>query len=187
MGSVRDYDDVVEVVFVRDGGEAVDLLLGIGGARLGDDAAEGNSIGEEVVATDAALGVAGVFVGASAEGDDERSDLFAVELDGAVETGVEDWGWAAGVLGCAEDGDGVGGLGVIVTGDGGDLLAEPDAPDDCAEEQEDEELTEECASYAATVQVGGRGVHGFETGKGETNNNKIRGSFTAFRMTIDFG
>ena len=66
MSCVGDYDDVVEVVFARDGGETVDLLLGIDGAGFGDDAAEGNSIGEEVVAADASLGVAGVFVTAAA-------------------------------------------------------------------------------------------------------------------------
>ena len=128
MGAVGDDDDVVEIVFAGDGGEAVDLLLGVDGAGLGDDAAEGDAVGEEVVAADAAFGVAGVLVAASAEGDDERGDLFAVEFDGVVEAGVEDGGGVAGVLGCSEDGDGVGGLGVVLAGDGGDLLIDPDAP-----------------------------------------------------------
>ena len=70
MGAIGDDDDVVEIVFVRDGGEAVDLLLGVDGAGLRDDAAEGDSIRKEVVAADAALGVAGVFVAAAAKGDD---------------------------------------------------------------------------------------------------------------------
>lgn len=70
VGGVGDDDDVVEVVFVGNGGEAVDLLLGIDRASLGDDAAKGNSIRKEVVSADAAFGVAGVFVGAAAEGDD---------------------------------------------------------------------------------------------------------------------
>ena len=48
----------------------MDLLLGVSGAGFGDDAAEGNSIGEEVVAADAAFRIAGVFVAAAAEGDD---------------------------------------------------------------------------------------------------------------------
>ena len=125
MGAVGDDDDVVEVVLAGDGGEAVDLLLGVDGAGLGDDVAEGDAVGEEVVAADAAFGVAGVFVAAAAEGDDERGDLLAVEFDGVVEAGVEDGRGMAGVLGCAEDGDGVGGLGVVLAGDGGDLADRP--------------------------------------------------------------
>ena len=62
-----------------DGGETVDLLLGVDGAGLGDDAAIGDAVGEEVVAADAAFGVAGVFVAAAAEGDDEGRDVLAVE------------------------------------------------------------------------------------------------------------
>ena len=121
VGAVGDDDDVVEIVFVGDGGEAVDLLLGVDGAGFGDDVAEGDAVGEEVVAAYAAFGVAGVFVAAAAEGDDERGDLFAVEFDGVVEAGVEDGRGVAGVLGCSEDGDGVGGLGVVLAGDGVDL------------------------------------------------------------------
>ncbi len=90
VGRIRDDDDVTEIVFARDGGEAVHLLPGIDGAGLGDDAAEGNSVGEEIVPADAALGVAGVLVGAAAEGDDEGGDLFAVEFDGMIEAGVKD-------------------------------------------------------------------------------------------------
>ena len=70
MSCVGDDDDVVEIVFAGDGGEAVDLLFGVGGAGFGDDAAEGNPIGEKVVAADAAFRIAGVFVAAAAEGDD---------------------------------------------------------------------------------------------------------------------
>ena len=125
MGAVGDDDDVVEVVFVGDLGEAVDLLLGVDGAGLGDDVAEGNAVGEEVVAADAALGLAGVLVAAAAEGDDDGSDLLAVEIDGVVEAGVEDGRGAAVVLGCTEDGDGVGGLGVVLVGDGVDLAGRP--------------------------------------------------------------
>jgi len=58
MGAVRDDDDMVEIVFVSDGSEAMDLLLGIDGTGFGDDVAEGYAIGEKVVAADAALGVA---------------------------------------------------------------------------------------------------------------------------------
>ena len=96
----------------------MDLLLGVDGVGFGDDVAEGDAVGEEVVAADAALGVAGVFVAASAQGDDEGSDLLAIEVEGVVEAGVEDGRWMAGVLCRAEDGDGVGGLGIVLIGDG---------------------------------------------------------------------
>jgi hypothetical protein len=72
MGCVGDDDDVMEIIFASDGGEAVDLLLGVDGAGLGDDAAEGDSICEEIVAANASFGVAGVLVAAAAEGDDQR-------------------------------------------------------------------------------------------------------------------
>ena len=160
MGCVGDDDDVMEIVFVGDGGEAVDLLLGVDGAGLGDDAAEGDSVGEEVVAADAAFGVAGVFVAAAAEGDDERGDLFAVEVDGVVEAGVKDGRGVAGVLGCTEDGDGVGGLGVVFAGDGGDLLVDPDAPRSGDQEDDPEQpAEEETAGGASAPQIGGRGDH----------------------------
>jgi len=42
--------------------------------------------------------------------------VFAVEFDGVVEAGVKT-GDGAGVLGRAEDGDGIGGLGVVFGGD----------------------------------------------------------------------
>ena len=138
MGAVGDDDDVVEVVLLGDGGEAVDLLLGVDGAGLGDDVAEGDAVGEEVVAADAALGVAGVLVAAAAEGDDERRDLLAVELDGVVEAGVKDGRGVAGVLGCSEDGDGVGGLGVVLGGQSVDLGVDPDAPDGHDQKQQRE-------------------------------------------------
>src|ERR1700737_4440540 len=160
MGCVGDYDDVVEIVFTRDGGEAVDLLLGVDGAGFGDDAAEGDSIGEEVVAADASLGVAGVFVAAAAEGDDQGSDVLAVEFDGVIEAGVKDGGWAAGVFGRAEDGDGVGGLGVVFAGDGGYLLIDPEAPCRGGEEDQREQPTEEgTACGASASQIGGGGDH----------------------------
>ena len=89
MGRIGDDDDVMEIVLVGDGSQAVDLLLGVDGAGLGDDAAEGDSVREEIIAAYTALSVAGVLVGAAAEGDDERSDLFAVEVDGMIEAGVK--------------------------------------------------------------------------------------------------
>jgi len=146
MSAIGDDDDLVEVVLVGDGGEAVDLLLSVDGASFGDDAAEGDAVGEEVVAANTAFGVAGVFVAATTEGDDERGDLLAVEIDGVVEAGVEDRRGMAGVLSCTEDGDGVGGLGVVLARDGGDLLIDPDAPCSGGEEDEHEQLAEEDAS-----------------------------------------
>ena len=114
MGAVGDDDDVVKVVLAgrwrRVGGPAARWSMERVSAMM---LPKGDAVGEEVVAADAAFGVAGVFVAAAAECDDEWGDLFAIELDGVVEAGVKDGGWMAGVLGCTEDGDGVGRLGVV--------------------------------------------------------------------------
>jgi len=165
VSGVGDDDDVTEIVFVGNGCEAVDLLLGIGGAGFGDDAAEGNSIREEIVAAYATFCVARVFVGAAAEGDDEGGDMFSVEIDGVVEAGVEDGGGVAGVLGCTEDGDGVGGLSVVLTGYSGDLLIDPDTP--CGGDQQDnseQPAEEETAASALASQIGGGGDHIWKRG-----------------------
>jgi len=160
MSAVRDDDDVVEIIFVGDGGEPVDLLLGVDGAGLGDDAAEGNSVGEEVVAADAAFCIAGVFVAAATEGNDEWGDLFAVEFDGVVEASVKNGRRVAGVFGCTEDGDGIGGLGVVLARYGGDLLIDPDAPGGGDQKDYGEQpAEEEPAGGASTSQIGGRGDH----------------------------
>ena len=178
MGAVGDDDDVVEIVFAGDGGEAMDLLLGVNGAGFGDDVGEGNAVGEEVVAAYAAFGVAGVFVGAAAEGDDERGDLFAVEFDGVVEAGVEDGRGMAGVLGCAEDGDGVGWLGVVLAGDGVDLLVDPDAPDGGDKKEKREEATEEeTAGGASATQIGLTGDHVFPRERAKTQGYATRFNF----------
>ena len=123
--AVGDDDDVVEVVGVGDGGEAVDLLLGVDRTGLGDDLVEGDTVGEEVVAADAAFGGAGVGVASAAEGDDKGREMTIVEGDRVIEAGVEDRRGATGVLGCAEDGDGVGGLGLVFVGDSIDLVVDP--------------------------------------------------------------
>ncbi len=160
MRAVGDNDDVVEIVFVGDGGEAVDLLLGVDGAGLGDDVAEGDAVGEEVVAADAAFGVAGVLVAAAAESDDERGDLFAVEFDGVVETGVKDGGWVAGVFGRSEDGDGVCGLGVVLCRQRVDLVIDPDAPGgDDEKHQRERAAKDESACGAWGAQIGLRDDH----------------------------
>lgn len=160
VGCVGDDDDVVEIIFARDRSETMDLLFGVDGASLGDDAAEGDSVGEQIVAAYAAFGVAGIFVGAATQGDDERSDLFAVELDGMVEAGVEDGGGVAGVLRRTEDGNGVGGLGVVYTGHGGDLLIHPDAPSGGDQQHDPEQpAEEETARTTSALQVGGGDDH----------------------------
>jgi hypothetical protein len=160
MGRVGDDDDVVEIVFACDGGEAVDLLLRVGGAGFGDDAAEGNSIGEQVVAANASFGVAGVLIAAAAEGNDHRSYLLAIKLDGMVEAGVKDGRWVAGVLGRTEDGDGVGGLGLVMAGNCGDLLIDPDTPGSGDQQNQPEQpAKEETAGSASASQIGGRGDH----------------------------
>ncbi len=163
MRAVGDDDDVVKVVLAGDGGESVDLLFGIDGAGFGDDVAEGNAVGEEVVAADAAFGVAGVFVAAAAECDDKWGDLFAIELDGVVEAGVKDGGWMAGVLGCTEDGDGVGRLGVVLGRQGVDLVVNPDAPSGRDEKQQREHATkDESAGGDGRAQIGWRDDHSYK-------------------------
>jgi hypothetical protein len=160
VSGVGDDDDVTKIVFVGNGCEAVDLLLGIGGAGFGDDAAEGNSVGEEIVATDAPFGVAGVFVAATTEGDDERGDLLVVEIDGVIEAGVQDGRRVAGVLGCTEDGDGIGGLGVVLVCDCGYLTVDPDTPCSGGEEEQQKQLAKEVAAERArSSQVGRGGDH----------------------------
>ena len=37
-----------------------------------------------------AFGVSGVLIASASEGDDERGDLLAIEIDGVVQTGVKD-------------------------------------------------------------------------------------------------
>ena len=160
MGAVGDDDDVVEIVFAGDGGEAVDLLFGVDGAGFGDDAAEGNSVGEEIVATDAPFGVAGVFFAAATEGDDERGDLLVVEIDGVIEAGVQNGRRVAGVFGCTEDSDGIGGLGVVLVCDCGYLTIDPDRPCSGGEQEQQKQLTKEVAAgRARSSQVGGGGDH----------------------------
>ena len=90
MGAVADDDDVAEVFTVGDGGEALDLLLGVDGLSFGDDFVKGNAVGEEVIAADAALGLAGVEIAAAAERDDDRRHAAVVERDGFVQAGVQD-------------------------------------------------------------------------------------------------
>jgi hypothetical protein len=128
MSAVGDDDDALEVLGGGDGGEAGDLLLGVGGTGLGDDAVVGHAVGEQVVTADGAFGVAGVLVAAAAEGDDERRDLALVQGDGVIEARVKDRRGVAEVLGGTEDGDGVGGLRVVFAGDGVDLDIEPTEP-----------------------------------------------------------
>jgi len=66
----------------------------------------------------------------------------------------------AGVFGRSKDGDGVGGLGLVVAGDGVDLLVEPDEPASNNDEREGEQLTEEDAPGGAAAEIGGRSDHG---------------------------
>ena len=139
MRAVGDDDDVVEVLAIGDAGEELDLLLGVDGVGFGDDVVEGDAVGEEVVASDAAFGLAGVLVAATAEGDDDGRDVLVVERDCLVEAGVEDGRGATGVFGCAEDGDGVGGLGVVDVGGGDDLVMQPGEPAGDGEQDEQDQ------------------------------------------------
>lgn len=153
MGAVADDDDELEIVFAGDGGEPVDLLLSISGAGFGDDVAEGNAVGEKIVATNAAFGVAGVFISASAESDDQRCDLLAVEFDGVIEAGVEHRRGVAGVLCCAEDGDGVGRLRLVFGGNLRNLLIDPGEPDQTHQKKDSEEPAKKSAACRGAVRA----------------------------------
>ena len=89
VSAIGNNNDVAEIVLAGDGGEAMDLLLGIERAGLDDDVAERNSVGQQVVTTDAAFRVAGVLIAAAAKSDDERGDLLAIKIDGVVEAEVK--------------------------------------------------------------------------------------------------
>ena len=64
----------------------------------------------------------------------------------------------AGVLGCTEDGDGVSGLGVVLIGDCGDLLIDPDTPGGSDQEDDPEQPAEE-ETAALASQIGGGSDH----------------------------
>jgi len=160
VGPVGDDDDVAQVIFVRDSGEPVNLLFGIDGAGLSDDAAERNPICKKVVAADAPFGVAGVLVAAAAEGDNQRSDLLVVELNGVIEACMKHRRRMTGVFGCTEYSDCVGRLGVVLAGNCGYLLIDPDAPcGDDEQKQPEQPAEEETAGWAPASQIGGRSNH----------------------------
>lgn len=135
MSAVGDDDDVVQVEVPRESGQAMDLLLGVGGGRLGDDVADGDSMSEKIVASDTSLGIAGVFVAAAAEGDDDGCDLQTVEIDGVIETEVEGGRGSTGVLGGTEDGDRIGRLRLIFGSDLGDLMYDVEGPSHCDQQK----------------------------------------------------
>ena len=90
MGAVADDDDAVEMAAAGYGGKMLDLLLGIDGVGFGNNLVVGNAVREEVIATYAAFGLAGILIGAAAEGDDEGGDLLVVEGDCFIETRMQD-------------------------------------------------------------------------------------------------
>jgi len=71
-----------------------------------------------------------------------------VEADGFIEAGVENGRGTSGVLGCAEDGDGVGGLGVVDLCGGIDLVIDPAEPCDSSEQQKQQEAAQEFGGRA---------------------------------------
>ena len=101
-------------------------------------------MGEEEVAADSALGV-GVGAGTAAEGDHQGRDVAVVEGDDVVEAGVEDGRGAAAVLGRAEDGDGVGGPGLVRPGHRRDLGVDPEEPSGGKQEEQSDEREQESA------------------------------------------
>src|SRR5215472_17377774 len=85
MRAVRDDNNGVEVVCRGDLSKLRHLLLRVEGVGFGDDLVERNPIRQQVVAAHAAFGAAGVFVGATAKGNDDGRDAVLVEGNGFVE------------------------------------------------------------------------------------------------------
>jgi len=159
MGAIADHDDAVEIIFVGDGGEAVHLLFGVDGVGLGDDVSEGDAVGEEVIAAYSTLGVAGVAVVTTTQGDDDRSNLATVETDGVVETSVVDGRRSSGVFGRSEDSDGVRGLGFVDLSDGVNLAININRPRERREQDKQEEVTQPVACRSAAIGVGSHGLY----------------------------
>ena len=119
------------------------LLLGVDGSRFSNDVGHGDAVGQEIVPADAAFGEAGVAIRAAAKRDDERCDPLAIELHGVVEPRVKDGRGPATVLRRAEDGDGIGGNGLIHRGDLVDSAVNVDAPEQCDEQDDSDEARED--------------------------------------------
>ncbi len=149
MRAVADDDDSVEVVRGRDLRELCHLLLRVEGVGLGDDVVERNAVCQQVVAADSALGAAGVLFRASAERDDCRRDAVVVQGNGLVEPRVQDRRGAAGVLGGAEDRDGVGAFSVIDVRGVLDLAVEPHKPADGNNENDEKKPSQQTRAEAA--------------------------------------
>ena len=82
---------------------------------FGDDMRFRDAMGDEVIAAHAAFGVdiASLF---AAEGDEDGGESLTIEGQGVPEAITQDGRRASVVLGCAEDGDGVGASGLVVAG-----------------------------------------------------------------------
>ena len=161
MGGVGDDDDVVQAVGLGDLGEASGLLRSGEGVGFGDDSGEGDALSEQIVAAYAAFRVAGVAVAASAQSDDEWGDLPLVERDSVVEAGMVDGRRVAAVLGCAEDSDCVGGLGLIICGDLVDAVDDPEAPASAKDDGEEGEAKAEVSHAVRGLRRACRARHGF--------------------------
>jgi len=88
--AVADDDDVLEVLAIGDAGQVLDLLLGVDGVCLCDDAVERDAIGQEIVAANATFGPAGVLVGTASQRNDDGRHATLVEADSLIEAGVQD-------------------------------------------------------------------------------------------------
>lgn len=135
MRSIADHDDRFEIVFPRNGSQAVDLLLSISRTGLGDDVSKRNAIGKQIIAANAAFRVAGVLVAAASKCDDQWRDLPAVELDRVIQTGMEYRRRTAGVLRSAKYGDSICRLRLVLCRHVGDLLIHPDEPSQCNQQK----------------------------------------------------
>src|SRR6185312_14882168 len=130
VSAIADDDDMVQVHLLCNGGEPLHLLFGIDGIGFGDDLVVRHAVCEQIIAPYAALRLAGVFIGASAERDDDRRNLLLVEGNGFIKASVEYGGRPSHIFGGSEYGDGVRGAGVVAVCDCLDLAVDPAKPGD---------------------------------------------------------
>ena len=147
MCSVADDIDVAEVVFFRDDGEVRDGLLSIVTVGFSNDARFGNTVGDEVIASYAALRVfvAGFF---ASQGDEGGSEALVVEGERVPQAVTQDRGRSAVILSGAEDGDGICSACLIVAGVIADLQVNMGDPQDGSDKGGDCEKAENAEAQA---------------------------------------
>jgi len=144
VGGIADDDDALKVVRAGYDSKTMDRLIGAGAFSFGDDVGVRYPSTDEVLFTDAALGVLVATV--SAQSDDQRGDTATVERLGMIEPSSEDRRGMAVVLSSAEDGNCIGRSCHVTGGIPLDLAVHPTHPDtgeDREEHNRDESPTED--------------------------------------------